>query len=183
MKTTALYPHESMEFASLTVQFASPGYIVGLAPTVGAGAEGFFGAIAHVDSTIAVATQELIRQIIAIALPVQRLKIFAYHARALSRMIYDKIALLSMTIPDRIVHSLRELQRIFPARTPRRGIDLPLSHQDLAELVGASREHVMRSIAQLQTEGIVSIQDQRYIVRPVPTASRRPVVSSSTPVK
>jgi CRP/FNR family cyclic AMP-dependent transcriptional regulator len=44
-------------------------------------------------------------------------------------------------------------------------IRLPLSHQDLASLIGLTREMVTRVLGQLQAEGLVQVQRRRITVR------------------
>lgn len=166
---------------TVTVQFAKEGYIVSLTPNVGDVRGTRFGAVAHVDSTIAHLSHDLVGEMINSAGPIARLKMFAFHARALSRMIYDKSVLLALGIRERLVHELTELQALFPAADVPHGIDLPLSHQDLAEAVGASREHVMRTLAQLQNDGVLSVQNQRYAFeRPPVGRGPRPTVPRPT---
>jgi CRP-like cAMP-binding protein len=44
-------------------------------------------------------------------------------------------------------------------------IRFPLSHQDLANLIGVSRETVTLALGQLQDEGLITVERQRVIVR------------------
>lgn len=75
-------------------------------------------------------------------------------------------------------------------------IDLKLSHQDLASIIGATRESVTLLLGELHTEGLVQIGRQRVVVRtpermarmlglPVPdlpgSPSQRPGLSAARP--
>ncbi len=43
-------------------------------------------------------------------------------------------------------------------------IDLKITHQEIAEMVGTSRETVTRTLARLQREGILQIEHRRMIL-------------------
>jgi CRP-like cAMP-binding protein len=153
----------------VTVQFARPGYFVPVAPPAGGG---HFAAVAQVDSVVAVASLDLMRDILAGATPEQRLLLFAYHARTLSRLIADKTLLLGLTAKDRLMRELTELRRMFPGPEGSDEIALPLSHSDLAELVGVSREHITRTIVDLRREKRIGGTRQGYAVHRPWTPSR-----------
>lgn len=66
----------------------------------------------------------------------------------------------------RLVRLLLELVETHGARAGfRYTIRFPLSHQDLASLIGVTRETVTLTLGQLQDEGLVSVERQRVIVR------------------
>jgi CRP-like cAMP-binding protein len=44
-------------------------------------------------------------------------------------------------------------------------IDVPLTQEDLAAMVGAARETVNRTIVSLISSGFVRVEDRRYILR------------------
>ncbi len=65
----------------------------------------------------------------------------------------------------RLVHILIELVESHGERIANRHvIRFPLSHQDLAGLIGVSRETVTLTLGQLQAEGLISIQRRRVVV-------------------
>ena len=43
-------------------------------------------------------------------------------------------------------------------------VDLKITHQELAEMVGTSRETVTRALARLRKQGILSIEQRRIIL-------------------
>jgi CRP-like cAMP-binding protein len=163
VKTVASFgrSEEDRTVPDVTVQFAKPGYFAGLTPVIDKLESGNFAAIAHVDSMVACVPHDLMREILDSATPLHRLGVFAYHARALSRLIYDKTILLTLDVKRRLLRELTELERMFPTPDAPGTIALALSHQDLSSLVGASREHVTRSLRQLAHEGRVYIERQR----------------------
>jgi CRP-like cAMP-binding protein len=156
----------------ITVQFAKPSYIFGLAPIATSSDPGAFGAIAHVDSTVVVVSRDLMREIVARTPPAARLTLIAYHARGMSRLIYEKCCLASLSVRERLLRELAQLARLFPSTRAPGAIDLPLSHQDLAELVGASRFTVMRTLAELRDR--VRVNRNRYTLSKAPLASELP---------
>lgn len=95
---------------------------------------------------------------------------------------------------ERLVRLLVELQESHGDRYCNRcEIRLPLSHQDLASLIGVTRETVTVALGQLQRDGLISTQRRRLVVtdcrrlaalagipaptpqpRPCPTPARQP---------
>ena len=64
-----------------------------------------------------------------------------------------------------MVRILLELADSYPEWTGNRcRIRLALSHQDLANLIGVSRETATITLGQLQTEGLIEIQ--REVIQP-----------------
>jgi len=72
---------------------------------------------------------------------------------------------LFLSSRERMVHLLLELVE---SHGDRRGntceIRLPLSHQDLASLIGLTREMVTRVLGELRAEGLVEVRRRRIIV-------------------
>jgi CRP-like cAMP-binding protein len=65
----------------------------------------------------------------------------------------------------RLVRTLVELVEAHGEKTgTRHTIRFPLSHQDLAGLIGVARETVTLTLGQLQTEGLVAVERQRVVV-------------------
>jgi len=66
---------------------------------------------------------------------------------------------------ERLVHLLLELAEQYGVETAN-GVDLgiKLSHQDLANVIGATRETVTVLLNQLQTEGVVSIGRKQIVL-------------------
>jgi CRP-like cAMP-binding protein len=66
---------------------------------------------------------------------------------------------------ERMVRLLCELVETHGERQGNRcGIRLPLSHQDLASLIGVTRETVTHVLGQLQAEGLVKVQRRRLAI-------------------
>src|SRR5262249_50104086 len=66
----------------------------------------------------------------------------------------------------RLVRLLIELVEAHGERTGfHYTIRFPLSHQDLANLIGVSRETVTLALGQLQAEELITVERQRVIVR------------------
>lgn len=70
---------------------------------------------------------------------------------------------------DRLVHLLVELAEQYGNATSE-GIELGirLSHQDLAAIIGATRETVTTLLGEMQAEGLLRIRRQRLLIRDLP---------------
>lgn len=70
---------------------------------------------------------------------------------------------------DRLTHLLLELAELYGQATTE-GIELRirLSHQDLASIIGATRETVTTLLGEMQAEGLLQIRRQRLILRDLP---------------
>jgi CRP-like cAMP-binding protein len=70
---------------------------------------------------------------------------------------------------ERLIHLLLELAEQYGQATPE-GILLgvPLSHQDLASVIGATRETVTVLLGELQWERMVKVSRQRLVLRDLP---------------
>jgi CRP-like cAMP-binding protein len=66
---------------------------------------------------------------------------------------------------ERLVRLLRELVEAHGERRGQRAeIRLPLSHQDMASMIGVTRETVTAVLGQLQADGLVKVQRRRITV-------------------
>jgi CRP/FNR family transcriptional regulator len=69
------------------------------------------------------------------------------------------------TADDRIKAGILQLSRKHGVQDARGIIiDLKITHQELAELVGTSRETVTRTLARLQKRGILNLENRRIIL-------------------
>ena len=69
-------------------------------------------------------------------------------------------------VPGRVRRRLLLLARRYGRRTPDGiRIDVPLTQEDLAAMVGAARETVNRTIVSLISMGFVRVEGRRYILR------------------
>ncbi len=66
---------------------------------------------------------------------------------------------------DRLIHLLLELLDKYGRKTAEGMlIDIKLSHQDLASIIGSTRETVSATLGELQSEGLVKLGRQRIVV-------------------
>ena len=76
--------------------------------------------------------------------------------------------LLFLPSRERMVHILLELAASHGDRTGDRvELRIPLSHQDLASLIGVSRETATLTLGHLQTDGLIEISRRRVVIRDV----------------
>ncbi len=112
-------------------------------------------------------------------------------AAALLRLLAARLGRTSEALRDALLHDvstrvsrrLSELARVHGA--PVEGgvvVRLPLTQEDLARMVGASRETVNRSLASLAARGLVRSRGRRYVI-PDPDALERlePTATGATP--
>jgi CRP-like cAMP-binding protein len=167
----------------LTVQFGKPGHIVGLAPIAARTASRKFGAVAHCDSTVAEVARDVIVDVLAHSDPRVRLRMIAYHTRAVSRLIAEKCRLLSLSTAGRLQCVLTQLARDFPRIGHPGAINLEIRHRDLADYVGAARTGIVRAMKVLRDTVWLDRQQRCYVVAenvmttaepwfPVPSAVR-----------
>jgi CRP/FNR family transcriptional regulator len=82
------------------------------------------------------------------------------------RQVWSQVQELSYsTADDRIKAGILQLSRKHGVQDARGIIiDLKITHQELAELVGTSRETVTRTLARLQKKGILHLENRRIIL-------------------
>jgi len=74
--------------------------------------------------------------------------------------------LLFLPSRDRMLHILLELAESHGDRTGNRvEIRVPLSHQDVASLIGVTRETATLTLGQLQADGLVEVSRRRIVIR------------------
>lgn len=82
------------------------------------------------------------------------------------RLLVRGSAYLSPGLRDRVAHTLLELCSDFGVEEARGTLlPEPFSHQDIAELVGASRPRVTEHLARMELEHLVHRQGRQFIVR------------------
>jgi CRP/FNR family cyclic AMP-dependent transcriptional regulator len=75
------------------------------------------------------------------------------------------IGFLTMTVRSRLAHAIKEISNTFGIDDARgKLIGLKLSHEDFAELVGASRPMVSKHLKELAQAGVFAKVSGRYIV-------------------
>jgi CRP/FNR family transcriptional regulator len=82
------------------------------------------------------------------------------------RQVWSQVQHLSYsTADDRIRAGILQLSRKHGVQDARGIIiDLKITHQELAEMVGTSRETVTRTLARLQKKGILSLENRRIVL-------------------
>jgi CRP/FNR family transcriptional regulator/CRP/FNR family cyclic AMP-dependent transcriptional regulator len=70
------------------------------------------------------------------------------------------------SVHDRIAHLLGHLGRRAPTKDGHGVIDRSPTHQELAEMVGASRETVTRTLAAMERSGLIQIERRRIVLYP-----------------
>lgn len=77
----------------------------------------------------------------------------------------EKCVLLALPVRARVLHELQVLARDFGSPHPAGVcIDLPLSHADLAALVGAARANVTRALGALRATGVLAAVPGRLVL-------------------
>ncbi len=91
--------------------------------------------------------------------------LFGFRLRRIERRLKS---LLFRSSRDRLIHLLLELAEKY-GRPQADGllISLKISHQDLASVIGATRETVTITLGELQQEGLVRIERRRIILKRV----------------
>lgn len=70
------------------------------------------------------------------------------------------------SVRDRLTHLLGHLGRRLPLKEGRGVIERSPTHQELAEMVGSSRETVTRTLAALEKEGLIEIERKKITLLP-----------------
>lgn len=97
--------------------------------------------------------------------PPMALKIIRTLCARLRRMNAQVEALRSQDAASRIMNTLMDLAQRYGRDTPRgRRIELKLTHQELANLAGTSRETVTRLLCSLQEEGVVTMEGRHWVL-------------------
>ena len=122
-------------------------------------------AVAHTPALIAYLPSTAWREVACHLRVEECLRLAARTWRTLSRRLYERSALLAMSVPGRVLHQLNVLARDFGRPHPSGVcIDLPLSHADLAALVGAARANVTRAVVALRASGHLLRVPGRFVL-------------------
>jgi CRP-like cAMP-binding protein len=80
----------------------------------------------------------------------------SWNFRTLSRWLYHKTVLLRCTIPERLIYELCALARELPIAADD-GVEIHtrITHDDLAELIGATRAPVTHALRSLRDAGLI----------------------------
>ena len=120
---------------------------------------------AAVDSTVILLPGDELRRLMenspSLALGVTRL--IGLRRRRIERRLKS---LLFRSNRDRLTHLLLELTEQY-GRTTDEGVllDIKLSHQELASIIGVTRETVTTLLGEMQLEGLLKISRQKVVIR------------------
>jgi CRP-like cAMP-binding protein len=154
---------------SVLVAIAHPGQMLGVvepAWTVGPSREGqFFTAQAWPSCRVAIIpTARVLRSLRKLA-PEQIVRVLERRREEWTRLCCRLLEYLTMSVRSRLTHALGEVADHFGVADDRgRLIDLRLSHEDLAALVGASRPMVSKHLKELESEGALARENGRFLL-------------------
>jgi len=150
--------------APVTVQFIPPGGFLHVVPGPSRTVHRV-RAVAHTPVLVAHLAEASWREVACHVRVQESLRLAAYAWQTLSRRLYEKCTLLAQPIRVRVVHELRVLAHDFGVPHPAGVcINLPLSHADLASLVGAARANVTRSVCALRADGFLASTSGRLVL-------------------
>ena len=148
----------------VTVALIAPGPIPEFPPRETSGF--YFQCVAYNDCRVGSLSRTVFEQITANAPEPASRKMHENDLRQWYRLMLRGSSYLSPGLRDRVALALLELCSDFGVEESR-GTLLrePFSHQDIAELVGASRPRVTEHLAQLEHDRFVHRQGRQFIVR------------------
>jgi CRP/FNR family transcriptional regulator, cyclic AMP receptor protein len=155
---------ESLRGAPITVELVGPGGFLHLV-TGQPDAVWRVHALAHTPALVGILADSSWREVACHMRVEEGLRLAACAWQMLSRRLYEKCALLAQPIRGRVLHELRVLAHEFGSPHPAGiCIDLPLSHADLASLVGAARANVTRAVGALRADGLLAPTPGRLVL-------------------
>ena len=144
----------------LLIRFCTPGEIL----TGIASREHAFSAVAVGSSTVGiisrVRTKRLIERYPQLESEIEHR--FAYQGKLLLQRMAD---LAYESVEERLIHILLSLEQrhgVYEENSIR--IDIPLSQQDLAEMIGASRQAVNRELRKLAENGLIRMERRQITI-------------------
>jgi CRP/FNR family cyclic AMP-dependent transcriptional regulator len=121
--------------------------------------------VAHTPALVAYLPRAAWREVACHLRVEESLRLAGRAWQTLSRRLYERSALLAMPVPARVLHQLRVLAHDFGRPHPAGVcIDLPLSHADLAAMVGAARANVTRAVVALRADGRLVRAPGRFVL-------------------
>lgn len=144
--------------------FIDPGELFGELSLI-QGGEREERAEAAVDSTVILLPGDELRQMLeeSAALSLGVTKLIGLRRKRIERRLRN---LLFRSNRDRLGHLLLELTEQY-GKTVDEGVllDIKLSHQELASIIGVTRETVTTLLGEMQHEGLLTISRQRVVIR------------------
>jgi len=149
----------------LIVRFLGPGRFFCVPPTRRRDGGYICEFVAHDEPVVALLTRAHLQEALATLPPSGSAQLTSAAWRDAFRLALDKAALLRMPLRARLIPELRRLVRHFGRRVEAGWtIELDLTHQLLADLVGASRAQVTKALAPLKKAGLVRQTGRRFFV-------------------
>lgn len=156
--------HITSEGKQALLAFIEPGELFGELALLGPGVrEEFAEAMEH--SNVVLIPRDEIQQLMHehADVSVGITKLLGLRMRRIERRLKS---LLFRSNRDRLVHLLLELVEKYGRRTPEGvRLDIKLSHQDLASVIGSTRETVTVTLGELQAEGKLLVKRRQIILR------------------
>jgi len=148
----------------LTLAFLKPGEIFGELEAVGEASRDT-QAEAHSDLLICVLRRDDLLRLVEMKprLGIQLSKLIGFRRKVIENRLEN---LIFRTIPERLAALLLELAREFgePNGNTMK-IDLPLTHQDLANLIGSARPTVTDTFNEFKAKGIVDVSGKTITIK------------------
>jgi CRP-like cAMP-binding protein len=148
----------------LVVRYAAPGEFVCL-PQPKPPARYEVEIVAHDEVTLALLTRAHMLEAIGV-MPVGAIgQLTSWAFRNPTRLLFEKVVNLGSPMPARIMSELRDLARRF-GRPSESGwvIDVDLTCQDLADLVGGSRARISKIVTALRARGLVDRTGRKFVL-------------------
>lgn len=146
------------------LDFIEPGELFGELSLVGE-STGDEHAETVLDSTIILLAQEELERVMTESpdLTLGVTKLIGWRRRRVERRLKS---LLFHSNRERVIHLLLDLAEQYGRQTAEGVLlDIKLSHQDLASIIGATRETVTVQLGELQLEGLLKVGRQRIVIR------------------
>jgi len=149
---------------TVMVQLVGPGCLLHLAQ-VRRDTVGRVCALAHTPALVGTLPAGAWREVACHLRVDETLRLAEGAWQTLSGRLYEKCALLAQPVRQRVLQELRVLARDFGTPHPAGVyIDVPLSHADLASLVGAARANVTRALGALRAAGVLAAIPGRLVL-------------------
>ncbi len=160
------------EGRELILALLRPGEIFGELEALGEEGGGATQAEAHSDAMICVLTREDLMDLLR-AKPdvgIRLSKIIGLRRRVIENRLENMIF---RSVPQRLAVLFLELHRDFgEEREGETRISIPLTHEDIANLIGAARATVSETLSAFKDQGVLLSSGKRYIL-PDPSAMER----------
>jgi CRP-like cAMP-binding protein len=149
--------------------FVNPGEVFGELALFGARNEDEYAETTEI-SLIVIIPASIMHQLLSASpeLSLRISRLVGLRRRRIERRLKN---LLFQSNRERLIRLLLELADDYGRRVPSDQVELAirLSHQDLASIIGSTRESVTLLLGDLQQEGLVQLQRRRITIRSLPS--------------